>query len=99
MGLLETLFGCPNAILPSEKGFGWSTAGSGTKYLLITCDGGHPAAAVYGAARDARSGLLLALDEILSDQKECLLLGIETQEVTCKFFQLDPNEARQRLNT
>ncbi len=97
MGFWETISGGSNAILPSEEGFGWSTAGAGTKYLLITVDGGRPTANVYGATKAGRSELLLAIDPILREKKECLLLGIETHEVTCKFFQLDPTEARQRL--
>ncbi len=99
MGFLETLFGGRNAIHPAETGFRWLTRGLGTKYLLITCADGYPVATLFGTARDSQADLLHRLDIVLGNQQECLLLGIETQEVCCKFFRLDPSEARKRLGS
>ncbi len=97
MTFWEKLLGCPVEIHPGTDDFHWGTSGVGTRYLLITCDGGHPVASLYGTARESRSELLKELDVILREKKACLLLGIETLEISSKFFQLDPNEARDRL--
>lgn len=97
MGILQRILGSPDAILPSDRGFGWRTSGLGTKYLLISCADGQPNCNVYGTGRDSLSKLVAAIDEALHEDRECLLLGAESMEVSCTFYQLDLAEAAQRL--
>ena len=97
MGLLEKIIGFPAEIDPSSDDFGWRTAGIGARYLLVTCEAERPVARLDSTAAESRSDLVNALDVILRNQNECLLLGIETMDLWTKFFRLAPVEARQRL--
>ena len=95
MGFWESVLDRVHAPLSGEPEFRWLQSGLGTKYLLITCVDGQPDVQIYGTSD--LSILLSELSALLNDQKECVLLGVENWEVTCKFFQLDPNEALERL--
>ncbi|GAA4472276.1 hypothetical protein [Novipirellula rosea] len=97
MGILETLFGQSNEILESTGGEGWNKHGFGTKYLLITSNDSQPVARLYGTTRDSRRELLDAIDVLLCNEDQCLLIGVEAGDGISRFFRLNPSEARERL--
>ncbi|MFN3193995.1 MAG: hypothetical protein ACE361_26025 [Aureliella sp.] len=95
MEWLENVLDFVQAPLSGEPEFRWLSSGLGTKYLLITSDSSRPEVRIFGTA-DIQS-LLSELEEIADEQRECVLLGVETWEVTSRFFRLDPKEAIERL--
>lgn len=96
MEWLENVLNYVNAPLSGDPEFRWLQDGLGTKYLLITCADGRPDVQIFGTS-DV-SLLLSQLSELTNRQSECILLGVETWEVTSRFFRLDPLEAIERLS-
>lgn len=97
MEWLENVLNYVNAPLSGEPEFRWLKDGLGTKYLLITCTDERPDVQIFGTCEV--SSLLTQLSELTNRQRECILLGVETWEVTSRFFRLDPLEALERLST
>ena len=97
MSLLSMLLGNSTTILTRcESKFSWSTAGTGTRYLLIGYQEGAITLQNFHTSASSRAELLSAI-ESLEPGSPAKLLGIETREVTSEIYDLDLNVAQQRL--
>lgn len=99
MSLLNMLFGNSTTIISGRDAeFSWNTAGTGTRYLLVTYVDGEIQLDAFHTSAKSRAELLAALQTIEAGTP-AKLIGIETREVVSEVYDLDLDFAKQRLKS